>query len=270
MRVRSSIRTQAARKAEAPHWRFPGDDAFKPYGTGDVVPRAPGTVLIRQPADLLGPGSLSFIPAPERFTFQDGGSLVETLSLDVPAAGEAPVRRVFAVARDLEEAAALGRATEDAFEAPRLAIAGATVRGAQATVTGRATDNVGVAALSVGGRPATLAADGAFSVPVALVPGPNEITVSATDGAGLAASARVTVQPGAVARCRVPKVRAGIRVRAARTAIRKAGCRARKGTRRVRSRKVRKGRVVGLTRRPGRLLPFRTAVGIRVSAGRRR
>ena len=88
--------------------------------------------------------------------------------------GAAPVRRVFATARDDAEAAALGRAIEDGFETPR-------------------------------------------------VVGP---------GTG------VTAPRGAPRRCRVPRVRAGVRVRAARAALRSAGCRTR--TRRVASRRVRR------------------------------
>ena len=55
--------------------------------------------------------------------------------------------------------------------------------------------------------------------------------MTATDGAGLTATARTSVQRGGVRRCLVPKVRAGSRVRSARVALRKAGCRARKRTR---------------------------------------
>ena len=247
-------------------WRFPGDTAFKPY-TGDVTPQAPGTVLARERTGLGAPGALSFDPAPRGFSFGDDASLSETVQLAVPAGGVAPLRRVFAVGRDVEEAAALGRATEDGFEAPRIAISSPTsTRAAALAVAGRATDNVGVAALSVNGRPVAVGPDGSFSVPVALARGTNDIAVVATDAAGLTATARVAVQRGDVRRCRVPKVRAGARVKAARAAIRKAGCRP--GTRRVRSRKVRKGRVVGLSRKAGTVVPLGTAVRIRVSRGR--
>jgi hypothetical protein len=262
-----TVKVQEERKAaEDPLWRFPGDAAFRKYAKGDVPVQRPGTALVRDGNGFSAPGALSFAPAPSRFTFGDLGGLDETVQLAVPAGGAASSRRVFATARDAGEAEALGRATEDSFEAPRVTIAGAPASGALATVTGRATDNVGVVALSVGGRPAAVAADGSFSVPVALARGANEIAVTATDGAGLTATAQIAVQRGAARRCRVPKVRAGVRVRAARVALRRAGCRAR--TRRVASRTVRKGRVVGLTRRAGRSLPFRAAVGIRVSAGR--
>jgi hypothetical protein len=260
--TRYGVKTQEVKAAEDPLWRFPGDAAFRKYGEGDVLVQGPGTALVRDRNAVTAPGALSFAPAPSRFIVGDGGGVDETVQLAVPAAGAAPVRRVFAVGRDTAEAEALGRATEDGFEAPRLAITGATSR----TVSGRASDNIGVVALTVAGRPAGIAPDGSFSVPVTLARTVNEIVVTATDGAGLTTTERVAVRRGAVARCQVPKVRAGVRVRAARVALRNAGCRAR--TRRVRSRTVRKGRVVRLSRRSGRLLPFRTTVTIRVSAGR--
>jgi hypothetical protein len=260
--ARYSVRMNEVKAVDDPLWRFPGDAAFRKYGEGDVFVQGPGTALVRDRNSLTAPGALSFAPAPSRFTFGDLGGLEETAQLAVPAGGAAPVRRVFAVGRDTAEAEALGRATEDGFEAPRLAITGATSR----MVSGRASDNVGVVALTVAGRPAGIAPDGSFSVPVALGRTVSQITVTATDGAGLTATERVAVRRGAMARCQVPKVRAGVRVRAARAALRNAGCRAR--TRRVRSRTVRKGRVVRLSRRSGRLLPFRTTVTIRVSTGR--
>jgi hypothetical protein len=201
--ARYGIKEQDVKAAEDPLWRFPGDAAYRKYGEGDVLVQGPGTLLVRERNALSAPGAFGFAPAPSRFTFGDAGGVEESVQLAVAGGGAAPVRRIFAVARDSAEAEALGRAV-------------------------------------------------------------NEI-VTAT---GPTATERVTAPRGAVARCRVPKVRAGIRVRAARAALRNAGCRARKATRRVRSRTVRKGRVVGLDRRAGRLLPFRTAVRIRVSAGR--
>ena len=61
-----------------------------------MLPQGPGTVLVRNIADLHAPGALSFAPAPTRFTFDEGESLTEMLPLAVPAGGAAPVRRVFA------------------------------------------------------------------------------------------------------------------------------------------------------------------------------
>ena len=94
----------------------------------------------------------------------------EIVQLGVPAGGAAPVRRVFAIGRDVDEAAALGRATEDAFAAPRVELTSpsGTTTAASAAVTGRATDNVGITSLTVNGRAATIAAGGTFSVPIAL------------------------------------------------------------------------------------------------------
>ena len=269
--------TAAGVKSPVPLWRFPSDPAFRAYKDGAVVvPQGPGTLLVRDGAKLAeasrGPGALSYAPAPAFVAFGRDDAPEEILDLAVPAGGAAPVRRVYAVGGDVAEAEALGRAAEDSFDAPRLALSspsdGTTTKAASSTVGGRATDNVGIAALSVNGRSAPVSADGSFSVPVALAGGANEIVATATDGAGLTATARVVVHR-VLERCRVPKVKPGSTLRTARRALAKAGCKAPKRARKARSRKVRKGRVIGLTRKAGTVLPLRTTVGIRVSRGRR-
>lgn len=63
------------------------------------------------------------------------------------------------------------------------------------TVTGDVSDASGIVALTVDGRPATVSA-GAFSLDVGLSLGPNEIVVSAVDGAGNAAEATLAVEQG--------------------------------------------------------------------------
>ena len=60
-------------------------------------------------------------------------------------------------------------------------------------VFGRASDNVGVAGLTVNGRAATLEADGTFKAAVALPLGNSRITVVATDGVGQRATATTDV-----------------------------------------------------------------------------
>ncbi len=73
-----------------------------------------------------------------------------------------------------------------------------------------------------------------------------------------------------VRRCRVPKIKAGATLKSAKAALVKAGCKAPRKPRAVRSSKVRKGRVIGLTRKAGKELPAGTAVQIKVSSGRKR
>ena len=89
-------------------------------------------------------------------------------------------------------------------------------------------------------------------------------------------SERVTVReqgrqeprPQPVNRCVVPRVRVGAKLSAAKSALKKAGCTPGKVSR-ARSAKVKKGRVVRLSRSAGKQLPAGTAVGIKVSRGRR-
>ena len=73
--------------------------------------------------------------------------------------------------------------------------------------------------------------------------------------------------PG-VYRCVVPKVRTGATVRAARAAIKQGNCSVGKTTK-ARSAKVRKGRVIALSRRAGTTLARGAKVGLKVSRGRR-
>jgi hypothetical protein len=75
---------------------------------------------------------------------------------------------------------------------------------------------------------------------------------------------------GGVRRCTVPRVRAGATVKSARSALKKAGCKTARSTRKARSAKVRKGRVVSLSRKAGASVPIDAAITIKVSSGRKR
>ena len=121
--------TAAAVTSPVPLWRFPSDPAFRSYPGGSVVvPRGPGTLLVRDGDKLAdasrGPGALSYAPAPTYFAFLGrADDADEVLDLTVPAGGAAPVRRVYAVGRDVAEAEALGRAAEASFSARPPAVA---------------------------------------------------------------------------------------------------------------------------------------------------
>src|SRR6202008_332403 len=117
-------------------------------------------------------------------------------------------------------------------------------------------------------------------------------TVVASDDAGLTAEASVTVtrtapiptpapqpqpqpqprpQPGAgdVPRCTVPRVKRGSTVKAARAALKDARCKVASKTRSRRSTKVKKGRVISLSRRAGDFVHTKEAIVLTVSAGRK-
>jgi glucodextranase-like protein len=267
--VGARYRALAPAKIAPPLWRFPGEALFAARREGEVLaPRGPGTALIKEDdvkaVARRAPGAMSFAPAAALVTF--GPDVRETVALTVPAGGAVPVRRAFAVGDDVAEAERHGRGVEDSFAAPRVTLAAAaTTTAPTVVVRGRATDNVGVTALTVAGRRVVPAADGSFATGLDLEDGRNAIVATATDGAGLTATARTEISRI----CRVPKVRRGARVKAARAALARAGCAARKRTKRVRSGTVRKGRVVGLTQRAGTVLRGGAAIGIRVSRGRK-
>jgi len=147
------------------------------------------------------------------------------------------------------------------------------------TVFGRASDNLGVASLTVNGKPVGLKADGSYSTTLDLPLGNTRITVTATDGAGQSAStsADVTVvetlprprlQP--VRGCTVPSINRGATLKSVKAKLAKANCRPPRKLTEQRSSKVRKGRVIALTRKPGTNLKAGTRVGITVSSGKKR
>ena len=61
------------------------------------------------------------------------------------------------------------------------------------TVSGNASDGVGLSSLSLNGKAVTVGAGGAWSIPVTLAPGTNILTATATNQAGLASSAAISV-----------------------------------------------------------------------------
>lgn len=254
------------------------------------------------------PGALAYEPAPAYWFFTGPAELGAVHDLTVPAGGATAVHQAYVVGTTTDEAAELGASARDAFEAPRVQItapADGATEATAVTVTGRATDNVGVRELTVEGRAVPVAADGTFAVELPLAVGENRLTARATDAVGGSGAATATVTrtvPGPsggggggagggggtggggsggggtgggggtakpdAKRCVVPKVKRGATLSSVRSALKKANCAAPKSPRKVRSSKVRKGRVVALTRKTGTKLKAGTAVGIQVSGGR--
>lgn len=138
------------------------------YAQGAVTfDRPPASVRVTAPTDLL----------------------VRFPDVRVPAGGRADlVRSSYVITRTAAEAAARALAREDQLVAPTVGFssprAGATVLTPTVTVTGTATDDQGLASLTVAGRPVTPAASGRFSVAVPVVKGANRIAAVAVDRAG--------------------------------------------------------------------------------------
>jgi hypothetical protein len=107
------------------------------------------------------------------------------------------IREDFVIGQTLAEVQAKAAANVDRFVPPTVSISkpsnGTTVHDAKLAVSGVATDNVGVASLTVNGAGAAVGAGGAFSTTVALNVGANTITAVARDAAGATGQAQVAV-----------------------------------------------------------------------------
>jgi hypothetical protein len=148
-------------------------------------------------------GALSFDLAPnavrratnEVFTLNDE-------SFAVPAGGTSVTREDFVIGQTQAEIEGKARANVDRFSGPAVSISSpanaSTITGGARTksiaVTGSASDNVGVASLTLNGASTPLAANGTFSVPSTLALGNNTFTAVAKDGVGTSATATVTVK----------------------------------------------------------------------------
>jgi Glucodextranase, domain B len=270
-------------------YEFPGQSSFAAYGSGETLPgpnAAPGSILVR--TNIAAPdgdtaeavAAVTFSSAPAGFVFAGNSELEEHQVLQVPAGGSTRLTYIYSTGYSVADVEALALAAQDRIESPAVAILsppdGATVSTPTATVAGLAGAGSGISSLIVGGRSVPVGLDGAWSAQVPLSPGPNTISAVATDGAGATAQAQVTIDyrpppspptppPPPPPKCQVPRT-AGTKLPAAEKAIRRAHCRVGK-IRQLRSRKVRKGRVVATNPAGGRKLRSGWKIEVFVSKG---
>jgi hypothetical protein len=195
-------------------WLFPGEGAFAATHTGEskTVPAGAGMLLYKAKAstpeagDNENPqGAIAYDAAPNEpvaVTTGTAGAGVNVMEVPyqrtVPAGGSSTLRMAFAQAFSMPEAQALAAAALASYH-PSVAIAspanGATIMNASqsVTVSGTASDTVALSSLSVNGAAVAVGAGGAWSTSVALKPGVNTITATATDQAGLSASSAIAV-----------------------------------------------------------------------------
>jgi hypothetical protein len=269
-----------------PTFKFPSADMFTTYAAGDIAPlgsSAPGTIYTRDssyPDSIYqGAGGLTYATQPSEARFNWSNQEFQlNYPRTIPAGGSLTLTHVAFSARTTDQAKALGAEVEDRFAGPSVSITapanGSTTDVAQTTVTGKATDNGGVASLTVNGVSTPVAADGTFSAPVALSVGANVITVVAADKAGNTAQAQTTVNyvpkatPGKPApTCTVPKISRGSTLTTAQKKIKAAGCTVGK-IKRARS-KTKKGRVIAISPKGGSVQPLLTKVNVTLSAGKK-
>ena len=179
------------------------------------------------------------------------------------------IEQVYSMATTQPDVQAKARSAEDAYQGPAVAITspanGATTPTQPVTVTGTATDNVGVTSLTVNGAAVTPAADGSFSTPVTLAPGQNTITAIAKDAAANSSQAAVSVvyAPPAPQTCKVPKLKKHT-LAAAKRAIKKAGCVVGK-VKSKKSKKIKPGHVISQSVKAGKRVKVGTKVGMTVA-----
>jgi hypothetical protein len=271
-------------------FQFPGESGFATRAVGDVVSlpsAAPGTILVRMDGAAdgdknTGRGALVYDRPASSAKFIVSQTSNDVFNLHqtgtVPAGGSTTFRFAYAQAYTDAEVAALAQGASSAFRVPPAVHIGSPANGAvvhtsAVTVSGTATDDIGVASLTVGGHAVAVGPGGAWSTTVTLNQGANTITAVARDDTGNTAQDHVavtyqptTTTPPPKPKCKVPKLK-GKTLKAAKKALKKAHCRAGK-TSRKRSKKIRKGRVISSKPKAGKKLPNNAKVKLTLSKGR--
>lgn len=201
----------SANDYEYAEFQLPGESSWAVRDDHDVFAwtSAPASLLWRDntgDGSYTGSGAITTMQKPDSTTWDaDDEWYTRYKGLDLPAGGASAIEQHFHVAMTSAEVAALAASRRDPAAPPAVAItspaSGTTVGGDSVTVSGTASDNVGVASLRVNGVPTTVNPDGTWAQHVSLQQGANTITATATDGAGNTSSASTTVTytPGAAA-----------------------------------------------------------------------
>jgi hypothetical protein len=158
----------------------------------------PGTIFVRAASDApdggfdLPQGAITAFPPPSAIRFLAPTDFIADYSMSLPPGGSETVVHVFRMATNRAELNAGARRAEDELGGPSVSFStpagGATVRPA-VTVTGAASDNGGLDALQVAGRPVAPGPGGRWSVRLRLREGPATIEAVARDHFGNSATA---------------------------------------------------------------------------------
>ena len=271
---------------EYPAWHFDGEAANSWSVVGDDTqidsPGTPGGIAFRDneyPDDQYDTanGSLVWLTQPSRIWFQDNGEypLLEQ-NLSIPAGGSATVQHVFQVANLSSTALDQMNGVLDKQGSPVVTFTspanGTATNSDHATLTGKATDNKGVASLKINGTSVALASDGTFSFPASLAQGANTFTAVASDAQGNTGTATlsltyVKLDPLAPL-CKVPSVKKKSKLSAAQKKLRAANCTPK--THKMFSSKVKKGRVISLGAKAHQVFTPKATITINVSKGKKK
>jgi hypothetical protein len=271
----------AAPPGAVPGFAFPGQSLFASHSSPDsfsAFPSVPGTIFVlsnsaAQPAISNPVGAITYSqpPVSANFTSASGSrtaSFVLQYTEVVPANGAVSFAWSFSQAADGTTLTALERVERDRFFTPSIAIVRpanrSTSRTQPITVTGRATDSVGLSSLTVNGVGAVIGANGAFKAVVRLRSGANVITATATNLAGNPARASRTVK-FVPYQCRVPTLR-GKKLSAARKLLARSHCGVGK-IKRIHSSQIRNGSVIASEPKARTTHRLGTKVRLTVSRG---
>lgn len=259
--------------------KFAGSSGFNSYEEyGSVAPPSsvPTTFYINgaseypEGSDQAPQGAVTTDTAWDALTwYANDGYYMAYQNRDIPAGGAFKVSTTYTAGVTQADVEAAAKPVEDAGAAPAVSITspagGSTVTSSPVTVSGKATDNVGVTSLTLNGTAVPVGADGSYSAPVTLTPGVNTITAIAKDGAGNTAQAAVQVTYKApTATCTVPKVLKKS-LTAAKKAITAAGCAVGKVKAVKATKKAKAGRVAGQSPAGGKVVPAGTKVNLKVA-----
>jgi hypothetical protein len=269
-------------RGQIPGFEFPGQSVFATHAAPDAFstfPGGPGTIYVvanaaTPPATSNPTGAITYGQPPLQADFitaagAQRATFVMHYVIHLAAGGTATFDWSYSQASDAAGLAPLVHVERDRFFTPTLRLRsprnGSVARNSPIVVTGVATETVGITSVSVNGRGAILGAAGRFRATISLHTGRNTIRAIATNVAGNRSTALVTVlyKP---APCRVPNLR-GRTVGAARTLLPRHGCALGRVTG-VRTKAVRKGRIVSTRPAHGTRHRHGTKVRVVVSRGR--
>ena len=264
-------------------YEFPGQSAFSAYGKGASLPApgpGPGSILVRSnlaasdgdPSEAAG--AITFATPLSGFTFVGNNEFEEHRVIQVLAGGSTSVTYIYSTAYTVGQARSLALVAQDRLQPMAVSVTspgnGATTSTPAVTVTGTATAGSGMRSLSVAGQAVPVGSDGTWSATVPLAPGPNAISLRATDGAGATAQGQLSViyqppLPPPPPRCKVPRTK-GMKLPAAEKALRRGHCRVGR-IKHVRSKKIGRGRVTSTKPGVGRRFAAGHKIEIFVSKG---
>lgn len=279
-----------------PVWDLPGTAGYATYSSGDAVSLPPTSTGVISAQDGIlpdgntedGPGSIVYSTQPTQATFFNHQDMLLDYVESVPAGGSVSITQSYVTAYDNAEREKVADAQAEETARPMVSITspadGSTVSASSVEVSGTASAFAGLS-LTVDGAAVPVNSDGTWSTAVALDPGANTITASASDDSGNTAQASETVidepQSAPVPSphvssppvpttqwCIVPKV-AKDTLAKAKAALKKAHCAV--GTiHKVRSKTFRKDRIEHASRSAGTALKADSKVGLTESIGKPR